>query len=93
MPLSMAVTVIRKLTTAHRYYVKIPDTEPHRNRSQEMWNLGYKFSYAITYTSPIFMKVTPARQLYVNNFYTEFHENLPVTTSQRTGGRMVLVST
>ena len=38
--LSMAVTVIRKLTTAHRYYVKIPDIEPHRNRSQEMWKLG-----------------------------------------------------
>jgi hypothetical protein len=40
MPLSMAVTVIRKLTTAHRNYVKIPDTESYRNRSQEMWKLG-----------------------------------------------------
>lgn len=73
MPLSMAVTVIRKLTTAHRYYVKIADTEPYRNRSQEMWKLGQKFSYAITYTaSPIFIKVTPARQLYVNNFIANF---------------------
>jgi hypothetical protein len=31
------------------------------------------------------MKVTPARQFYVRNFYTEFHENLSVTTSQRKG--------
>lgn len=93
MPLSMAVTVIRKLTTARWYYVKIPDTEPHRNRSQEMWKLGQKFSHAIKHTLPIFLKVTPGRQLYANNFYTEFHENLTVTTSQRTGGRMGLVST
>jgi hypothetical protein len=40
MPLSTAATVIKKLTPAYRYYVKIPDTEPHRNRSQEMWKLG-----------------------------------------------------
>ena len=38
------------------------------------------------------MKITPALRVYVNNFYTEFHENLSLR-HRRTGARMDLVST
>ena len=77
-------TAVNKYTIYHIIYNKIISlrvqnfyTEFNPNRSINMENKGRNSftPLSMTVTPPTFTKLTRVRSLFVNKFYTEFHEN------------------
>lgn len=69
--------MFHKLRTAHQYYMRIFNTEPHENRSRNMETIGRNsFMPSVKYKChwPNFHETQTAQQL-VKYSCNEFHEN------------------